>query len=109
VKRQLRDCRREARERINDRKHPELAAGRKLIMDEVHRPGRLSREGRAGNRIVTIRRTLENIVSTVSTVRIAGSIGTEVRFSTSCPDFASESGFNGITYSPAHVFRHSRR
>jgi hypothetical protein len=106
VKRQLRDCRREAGERINDRKHPELAAGRKLIMDEVHRPGRLSREGRAGNGIVTIRRTLENIVSTV---RIAGSIGTEVRFSTSCPGFASESGFNGITYSPAHVFRHSRR
>ena len=37
----------------------ELAAGRKLIMDKVHRPGRLSREGQVGNRIIRISRTLE--------------------------------------------------
>jgi hypothetical protein len=33
-----------------------------------------SREGRAGNRIITIRRTVENTVSTVSTVSSVGSI-----------------------------------
>ncbi len=33
------DRRRKAREGVNDRKHPQLAPGGKLIMNEVHRPG----------------------------------------------------------------------
>ena len=31
--------RREAREGVDDRQHPKLAAGRQLVMHEVHRPG----------------------------------------------------------------------
>jgi hypothetical protein len=32
-------CRREARERIDNRKHAKLAPGGELIVNEVHRPG----------------------------------------------------------------------
>src|SRR4029453_7433937 len=37
---------REARERVNDRKHPQRAPGCKLIMNEVHRPGLVRSCGR---------------------------------------------------------------
>jgi hypothetical protein len=37
------DRRLEARERVNYRKHPQLAAGGKLIMNKVHRPGLVGR------------------------------------------------------------------
>jgi len=40
------DRRREARERVNDRKHPQLAPSGKLIMNEVHRPGLVRSCGR---------------------------------------------------------------